>query len=315
MNHVNGATAYQISEANRQHQLATDEYLLHENTKIQLRNMITNNVDNKYISTLEHDITGYNQCSPREILDHLWTTYGELTADDLTANQDRMQSDWNPPESIESLFERMSEGQKIAADGGEILDNSTLMRWTYTILQKTGLFERDLTAWRLKPTNEKTWENFQDFFTERDQDRRQNTTTTRDAGYANCTQVQEIVQTELANLMEQWLQDSPTDTSPPPEAPEAANATIESLQKELEDMKKKLSNRKTHKKSTPLVAQGYDSEGTPITYCWSHGITQNLHHNSKSCNRKKEGHKDEATLHNKMGGCTDRCKARPRTSA
>ena len=63
-----------------------------------------------------------------------------------------------------------------------------------------------------------------------------------------------------------------------------------------------------------LVAQGADDDGTPITYCWSHGITRNLKHNSKDCKRKKEGHKDAATLTNKMGGCTERCKPATRNN-
>ena len=37
-------------------------------------------------------------------------------------------------------------------------------------------------------------------------------------------------------------------------------------------------------------------------YCWSHGFMQNADHTSLTCRNKKEGHKDEATATNKMGG-------------
>ena len=66
--------------------------------------------------------------------------------------------------------------------------------------------------------------------------------------------------------------------------------------------------------NTPLLCQGYDDDGKPLSYCHSHGITMNLKHNSKNCIRKKQGHKDEATLQNKLGGCEDRMKPRKRTT-
>jgi hypothetical protein len=43
-------------------------------------------------------------------------------------------------------------------------------------------------------------------------------------------------------------------------------------------------------------------DGFPVTYCWSHGVTQNLSHTSATCQRKHDGHKSEATYDNRMGG-------------
>ena len=44
----------------------------------------------------------------------------------------------------------------------------------------------------------------------------------------------------------------------------------------------------------------------PVTYCWSHGTTSNLRHNSMTCMYKKDGHQDASTYSNKMGGCATR---------
>lgn len=38
-------------------------------------------------------------------------------------------------------------------------------------------------------------------------------------------------------------------------------------------------------------------------YCWSHGLGRNKDHTSKTCKNRKEGHKEEATIDNMMGGC------------
>jgi len=58
------------------------------------------------------------------------------------------------------------------------------------------------------------------------------------------------------------------------------------------------------------ASQGTNTAGKSITYCFTHGITQNLQHNSKTCARKCDGHKDNATLNNKMGGSTNTMQAR-----
>ena len=46
----------------------------------------------------------------------------------------------------------------------------------------------------------------------------------------------------------------------------------------------------------------------PIPYYYSHSITRNIKHNITPYIRKYEGHKDKATLNNKIGGNTDSLK-------
>lgn len=41
----------------------------------------------------------------------------------------------------------------------------------------------------------------------------------------------------------------------------------------------------------------------PMYYCWSHGLTPNNTHNSKTCTSRQPGHRDEATVDNMLGGC------------
>lgn len=40
----------------------------------------------------------------------------------------------------------------------------------------------------------------------------------------------------------------------------------------------------------------------PQFYCWSHGLGLNSNHTSRTCIRKADGHRDEATLGNMLGG-------------
>ena len=311
------ATAAQTKEATRLHDIATNNYQVYINTCTHLRNQIITSVPDKYISVLKHRLTHYSNRSPLELLEHLTTTYGTVTSDDLTANYARMTAQWTPPTPIEALWEQLKEGQEFATEGQEAIANSQLMRLSYDNIKNTGLFNDQCRLWRAKATAEKTYANLKTYFIECDNDRRQNDTTSSTAGYANA--VRELVHSELASIVAE--QPAPTQEeiqSMCQPTQESANAVT------LEDMKTLFKTMLAeHTTATPaaqiptyrnprqpLVAQGTDTNGTHITYCWSHGITRNLKHNSKDCKRKKEGHKDEATLTNKMGGCTERCKAR-----
>ena len=51
-------------------------------------------------------------------------------------------------------------------------------------------------------------------------------------------------------------------------------------------------------------------DGLPVTYCWTHGVTTNLGHDSKTCTNRAAGHKEDDTYENRMGGSDNRVKAR-----
>ena len=137
------ATQFQINEAIRLHGLSANEYHIFRNVRTALRNMIVNNIEEKYISALCHPITRYNTCTPLTLMQHIWTTYGKITTSDLTANEERMYASWNPPTSIETLYEQLTDGQQFASKGGESIHDSQLVRKGYEIIAKTGLFDED----------------------------------------------------------------------------------------------------------------------------------------------------------------------------
>ena len=53
----------------------------------------------------------------------------------------------------------------------------------------------------------------------------------------------------------------------------------------------------------------------PKSYCWSHGVTRNMDHNSGTCDNQHTGHQSEATLDNRMGGSDCICGYRRNYSA
>jgi len=71
------ASQFQINEAIRLHVLFTNEYYIFGNVRTALRNMIVNSMEEKYISALCHPIIRFNTCTPLNLMEHKWSTYGQ----------------------------------------------------------------------------------------------------------------------------------------------------------------------------------------------------------------------------------------------
>ena len=197
---------------------------------------------------------------------------------------------------------------------------STLIRYKYELIHATGLFDRDCAKWRKLTTAEQTWDYFVKFFTVTEDDRSKNTTAT-EAKYT-AKEVQAIVQQVLAAFVFNDENANPTidrAQQGPAQAPVTENANSVTLEKILQALQannsNKTSNNNRRKKTyndmgakKPYKAQLLH-EGTPVTYCWSHGITQSLSHCSSNCSRQREGHQSDATYDDHKGGSNERQKS------
>ena len=318
--HANNATAAQITETSCLFTIARNHYKTYCKFQVILISMITNCCPEKYLTVLKHPITKIRQCTPLQLLNHLWNEYGTITSHDLTMNYAQMTAQWNPPTPIEDLFLQLYEGQLFATEGSETIDDTQLLRLCYDNVNKTGLFNDALKIWRDKPV--KTYVLFTAYMTREHEDHIKNQTTSSGAGYAanKVTMITDIVYNELAQFVNNlpfFQQGAPNDENADPNVPtEQANAALttielkeifQSMMSEFKNVDRRGGGGGRNRKPVP-PAQGTDSKGNKTTYCWSRGITTNLHHNSKGCKRPKEGHKEEATLQNKLGGSTELCK-------
>ena len=297
-------------------ELQQQKYFKYNATVVALRNLILNAVDNKYITDLEDDLTGYAKVSPLELMTHLWTSYGTVDDADHAANEEAMKKPWTPPEPIATLFDQLKKGQEFAARGNEVIDDTQLIRWGYQNIKNTGLFNRECEKWRKKTPKDKSWTDFKKHFILALDDHLKYDSpnaTASDATYT-ANQVQQILHDELSTILDSHATTDPTsaDASPPPEPVSVtANAaiTIEDVRRVIQETLHSQPPNQTSIRTTnptrpprsPLVAQGL-LRGKPVSYCWTHGVTSNLRHTSASCRRKATGHKDEATFSNRMGG-------------
>ena len=289
---------FDVHEAIRVWKDEVTVYNIHNTVKNALRNQILHAVDHKYITDLEDPSTQFLLVSPLEIMNHLWDNFGEIDENDLRQNELRMKAAWNPPTPIQDLFKQMQAGQKFAKKGGENIDDTHLVRLTYGVIEDTGIFDRELTKWREKKRSERTWTAFKKEFTKHAKNLAK-TKTAQTASYS-AAQVQELLDEQFSNLTSGY---QPPPTTKDPEPTPSANAlTATDIRKLIQEALSQNNDNKTGKPGNKHPAQGKDSEGKPVTYCWTHGVTWNLNHNSGTCRRQAEGHKTKATLKNRMGG-------------
>ena len=312
---------FEAQETIRQFMHDQHVYQTWRTTHTLLKNQILSNCADEYISDLKDPRTKYATVTFNEMMKHLWTNYGAVDIADLTANEERMKTQWMPPTPIETLFKQLKEGKEFAEEGGETISDGQLIRYGYDILTATGLFAKDCNKWRKIKKGDQTWKKFQTHFTAAAKDYAKNLTSA-DTYTPTAAQVQQLIENRMGDYIFEHHQPPPQQevNATPPE--QACAVTMDGMEamfaKYIETKKQSDRNRLRNRKPPPtpgadkhpLVCQGVDEDGCPITYCHTHGITRNLRHDSASCQRPGPNHKKEATLANKLGGCTSKQKSK-----
>ena len=94
----------------------------HEKTmrvQAELKQQVIEAVEEKYLQLLKHKLHGYKLSTIRTMLEHLQSTYGEVTSADHAANREKLTAEWNPDNDLEDLWTRIKEIQEFAGNGEE----------------------------------------------------------------------------------------------------------------------------------------------------------------------------------------------------
>jgi hypothetical protein len=77
-----------------------------------------------FLEILNDNIMGYANISARDMLDHLFETYCNITAVDLEINFEHMRRAWDPQQPVESLFKQIQDCADYSEAGGVPIDHS-----------------------------------------------------------------------------------------------------------------------------------------------------------------------------------------------
>jgi hypothetical protein len=117
-----------------------------------------------YLDVLNDNMVGFTNISARDMLDHLFTTYGTITAVDLEINFEHMRRAWDPQQPVESLFKQIQYCADYYEAGGVLIGHPQQINIGYAKIFANGHFMSACRRWNEKPPAEKTWAQFKSHF-------------------------------------------------------------------------------------------------------------------------------------------------------
>ena len=166
------ATSTWIKQADDAHDKACILFKEYTLANKALKQLLLGAIEEKYYRVLCNDLISYANVTTRDLIQCLYTGYGNITSIQLADNDIKLRSVYDPNQPIESLYEEIDNAVAFSAS----TDNEYIYKQTVSIgneiMFQTSVYEDDYKVWRKKPDADKTWPAFKVFFTDANQDLR-----------------------------------------------------------------------------------------------------------------------------------------------
>jgi hypothetical protein len=157
-------TADQISAARHIWEEDVQTYRTCTSVQQALKKQIISIFEPMYLDILNDNMIGYTNISARYMLDHLFETYGNITAVDLEINFEHMRRAWDPQQPVESLFKQIQDCADYSEAGGVLIGHPQQINVGYAKIFATCHFMSTCRRWNEKHAIEKTWTQFKSHF-------------------------------------------------------------------------------------------------------------------------------------------------------
>jgi hypothetical protein len=111
-------TAAQISSARHVWEEDVQTYRTYTSVQQALKKQIISVFEPMYLDILNDNMVGYTSISARDMLDHLFETYGNITSVDLEINFEHMRRAWDPHQPVETLLKNIQDCADYSEAGG-----------------------------------------------------------------------------------------------------------------------------------------------------------------------------------------------------
>jgi DNA-binding protein H-NS len=280
-----------------------------------LKQQLLGAFDEMYTKSLSNCHTGFATITTFDIIQYLYQTYGMISQVNLKDNTACMNEPYDPTTPIENLFDQI----EVAAEYADAANHPFSMQQTvtagYLLIFATGLYTEECKLWNRRPAAEQTWVNFKITFSRAHKELREMQAMTAQMGattmgMANHTEEIESANAETAQALADLASATVADRTAVANLTQA-NATLTSQLADMKAMLTLMSEQMRSMQNAPPPTRPRVYDRNSEHYCWSHGRTRNPNHVSSNCRNKKEGHQDDATLHNRKGGSNNRCGSAP----
>jgi hypothetical protein len=117
-----------------------------------LKKQIISLFEQMYFDLLNENMVGYANISAIDMLDHLFKTYGNITAVNLKINFEHMRQAWDPQHPVESLFNQIKDCAYYSESGVVIIGHPQQINVGYAKIFATGHFMSACRRWNEKHT-------------------------------------------------------------------------------------------------------------------------------------------------------------------
>jgi hypothetical protein len=139
---TDGAAA-QISAARHIWEEDVQTYQICTSVQHTLKKQIISVFEPIYLDIMNDRMVGYANISERDMLDHLFETYGNITAVNLEINFEHMRRAWDPQQPVETLFKQIQDcADYFEAGGRPHWSPATDQRWVCKNICNRALHER-----------------------------------------------------------------------------------------------------------------------------------------------------------------------------
>jgi hypothetical protein len=238
-----------------------------------LKKQIISVFEPMYLEILKENMVGYANISAIYMLDHLFETYGNITAADLEINFEHMRRSWDPQEPVESLFKQIQDCADYSEEGGVLIGHPQQINVGYAKIFSTGHFMSACRRWNEKHAIEKTWTHFKSHFAAAHrQHKHMQGESAATVGYHSANAAISHTEDQMDEATIGALANLATATAADRGVVAALTQANARLVKQLEDNSNELQELKALIKKERTEKRGQRSfNHSPSNYCWTHG--------------------------------------------
>jgi hypothetical protein len=251
-----------------------------------LKKQIISVFEPMYLDILNDNMVGYANISARDMLDHLFETYGNITAVALEINFEHMRQAWDPEQPVESLFKQIQDCADYSEAGSVLIGHPQQINVGYAKIFSTGQFMSACRLWNKKPPAEKTWTHFKSHFAAAHRQHKQvQGESAATAGYHSANAAMTQNEDQMAEATIGALANLATATSADRGVVAALTQANARLARQLEDNSSELRELKALLNQERRDKRGPRNVNAAVNnYCWTHGYKVGKRHTSLTCN-------------------------------
>ena len=155
-----GATGATIANLWYHHVVATKTFTKYNNTDKNLCQLLLASTEELYVRYLRHKYIGYRKTTTRALIDHLYSTYADISASALQNNDARLRSLYESNQTFEKLIYKIENAVNYASTRDTPYTPSQIVEIDFQILFQTGLFNDDCKIWRRSSLHFQSYNNF-----------------------------------------------------------------------------------------------------------------------------------------------------------